>query len=146
MSTPVDGCELCRGESGKLVLATDHLRVVLVDEPDYPGYLRVVWNDHVRELTDLTQEDRARLMAAVYAVESAIRTTMKPVKVNVASLGNMTPHLHWHVIPRYADDPHFPQSVWTPARRMQDPDATAARRALLPALELAIATQFIELE
>jgi diadenosine tetraphosphate (Ap4A) HIT family hydrolase len=37
---------------------------------------------------------------------------MAPDKINLASLGNVVPHLHWHVIPRFADDPHFPNPVW----------------------------------
>jgi diadenosine tetraphosphate (Ap4A) HIT family hydrolase len=37
---------------------------------------------------------------------------MQPDKINLASLGNVVPHLHWHVIPRFVDDPHFPNPVW----------------------------------
>jgi diadenosine tetraphosphate (Ap4A) HIT family hydrolase len=37
---------------------------------------------------------------------------MHPDKINLASLGNMTPHLHWHVIPRFKQDKHFPQPIW----------------------------------
>jgi hypothetical protein len=59
---------------------------------------------------------------------------MGPGKVNVASLGNMTPHLHWHVIPRFADDAHFPNPVWTEAVRTTEKPVLAARRALLPKL------------
>lgn len=142
----LESCELCRGGGGRLVIATDHLRVVIVDEPDYPGYVRVIWNDHVCEMTDLTSPQRDQLMAAVYAVESAVRTSMAPQKVNVASLGNMTPHLHWHVIARHADDPHFPGSVWSAPRREHDAAAIAQRRSWVPALELKIAAAFVELD
>lgn len=112
--------------------------MVLVDEPDYPGFVRVIWNQHVRELTDMTSVERGELMAVVFAVESALRATLAPDKVNVASLGNQTPHLHWHLIPRFADDPHFPHSVWAQPKRSADPARLAARRALLPELERAI--------
>jgi diadenosine tetraphosphate (Ap4A) HIT family hydrolase len=70
----------------------------------------------------------------VWDVEMALRAVMAPEKVNLASLGNMTPHLHWHVIPRYADDAHFPNPVWSAAVRETDEAVLAARRALLPKL------------
>jgi diadenosine tetraphosphate (Ap4A) HIT family hydrolase len=127
-------CPLCHDDGGSLVLRTDLLRVVLVDEPEYPGYCRVILAEHVREMTDLDAPRIARLMGVVLAVEDAQRAVLAPLKINLASFGNMTPHLHWHVIPRWADDAHFPQPVW--GARQRDPDAAvlAARRALLPQL------------
>lgn len=95
----------------------DLCRVVRVDEPDYPGFCRVILKRHAREMTDLDEAERDGLMAVVYAVEAAVRETMRPDKMNLASLGNMTPHVHWHVIPRYADDRHFPGPVWAAPRR-----------------------------
>ena len=113
-------------------------RVVLVEDHDYPGFCRVILNRHVREMTDLDAEARQRLMQAVFAAEHALRQLMQPAKINLASLGNMTAHLHWHVIPRFADDKHFPGSVWSEARRpgMARPvDRDALRRALRNALQ-----------
>ena len=111
------GCELCEAEGGHLVLSNEFLRVVLVDDPDFPGFARVIWNDHAREMSDLATADQQRLMQAVFAVERAQRAVLAPAKVNLASLGNVTPHLHWHVIPRFADDSHFPQPVWGARQR-----------------------------
>jgi diadenosine tetraphosphate (Ap4A) HIT family hydrolase len=68
-------------------------------------------------MTDLPEPDRMRLFEVVMAVEEAIRHILSPDKVNLASLGNVVPHLHWHVIPRYLDDPHFPAPIWAEARR-----------------------------
>jgi diadenosine tetraphosphate (Ap4A) HIT family hydrolase len=98
-------------------------RVVRADEPDYPGFLRVILNAHVKEMSDLPPADQERLLQVVLAAESALREVLDPDKVNLASLGNVVPHLHWHVIPRFADDPHFPNPVW--GERMRDtPHAT----------------------
>jgi len=94
-----------------------HCRVILVADADYPGFCRVIWNDHVKEMTDLPAHMRTELMNTVFAVESAVREVMQPEKINLASLGNMTPHLHWHVIPRHADDRHFPNPIWAAALR-----------------------------
>ena len=126
-------CELC-----DLVLPPiyrdDKLSVILVGDAAYPGFCRVIWNEHVKEMSDLSPPDRMRLNDAVWHVELALRAVLAPGKVNLASLGNMTPHLHWHVIPRFADDAHFPNPVWTAAVRTTEQPILAARRALLPAL------------
>jgi len=138
-------CDLCTllaapapVPEGALIWADHQLSVVAVDEPEYPGFTRVVWNAHVKEMTDLAPAERTRVMDAVWAVEAAQRAIMAPEKVNLASFGNMTPHVHWHVIPRYRDDAHFPNPTWAVAQRASAPEVLAARRALLPALHAAI--------
>lgn len=138
---PSNGCELCRRDEAGLIVANEHLRVVLVDEAGYPGYARVIWNEHVREMTDLAPDSRMRLMATVFAVEAAQRAILRPHKMNAASLGNLTPHLHWHVIPRFADDAHFPGPIWSAARRTVGPATLALRATLLPALHSRIAEE-----
>ena len=110
-------CSLCDTAGGTVLWQDDFCRVVRADEPDYPGFLRVILNAHVREMTDLPAGDRQALMRVVFAAESALREVMAPDKVNLASLGNVVPHLHWHVIPRFADDPHFPNPVWGERKR-----------------------------
>ena len=92
-------------------------RVVRVDEPDYPGFCRVIVNRHAREMTDLGSGERDELMRVVYEVEAAIRECMGADKMNLASLGNMTPHVHWHVVPRFRDDRHFPTPIWAAPQR-----------------------------
>ncbi len=124
-------CELCTQPGGTLLWQDDRCRVVLVEDADYPGFCRVIWKQHVREITDLSAADRERLMATVYAVEAAIRETMEPDKINLASLGNLTPHLHWHVIPRHRNDRHFPQPIWGTAQRAGKPSLTPGWEARL---------------
>jgi diadenosine tetraphosphate (Ap4A) HIT family hydrolase len=134
-------CDLCQllAAPGAALIWRDHqVSVVAVDEAEYPGFTRVVWNDHIKEMTDLPVADRARVMDLVWAVESAQRQVMAPEKINLASFGNMTPHVHWHVIPRYRDDAHFPNPTWAVAQRASSTEVLAARRALLPALHAAI--------
>lgn len=126
-------CELCH-LTGDPVFRDDRLSVILVDDAAYPGFCRVIWNAHVKEITDLAPAERMLLNDAVWHVELALREVLAPDKINVASLGNMTPHLHWHVIPRFADDAHFPNPVWTVAVRQTDGPVLALRRALLPQL------------
>jgi diadenosine tetraphosphate (Ap4A) HIT family hydrolase len=139
--TRVAGCELC-DLSAPTVVDNDRFAVILVDDANYPGFARVIWKDHVREVSDLADADRLLLNDAVYKLELAVREVMQPLKVNVASLGNVVPHLHWHVIPRYADDAHFPAPVWAQAQRTTDEAVLVARRALVPQLAEAIARRF----
>ena len=105
-------CELCDTPSGELIWQDDLCRVVRVDDPDYPGFCRVILNRHAKEMADLSPAERQQLMRVVFAVEQALTQLMHPDKINLASLGNVVPHLHWHVIPRFADDAHFPQPIW----------------------------------
>jgi diadenosine tetraphosphate (Ap4A) HIT family hydrolase len=138
MTNHAETCELCAQPGGEVVWRGDSLRIVLVDEANYPGFCRVIWNAHVTEMTDLSAGDRAYLMDVVWQVEAAVREIMQPHKINVASLGNVVPHLHWHVIPRFADDAHFPAPIWAEAKRMPDAGTLASRRTKLPALRDAI--------
>jgi diadenosine tetraphosphate (Ap4A) HIT family hydrolase len=135
-------CELCSQSGGEVIHRTDKLRVVLVSDAQYPGFCRVIWNEHVKEMTDLAADERNLLMAAVWKVEAAVRDAMQPEKINVASLGNMTPHLHWHVIPRFTDDAHFPGPIWAQPQREPAKGVLAARSALLPRLRAALLVQF----
>jgi diadenosine tetraphosphate (Ap4A) HIT family hydrolase len=129
-----EDCELCHQDGGAVLWRDDFCRVVAVEDPDYPGFCRVILNRHAREMTDLAPGERHRLMQVVFEVESALRDALRPDKVNLASLGNAVPHLHWHVIPRFRDDRHFPAPVWAAAARARSAprtfDAAAVGRRL----------------
>ena len=106
-------CPLCDTPGGDLLWQDDFCRIVRVtDTPDYPGFCRVILNRHVAEMTDLLPAERARLMMTVMKVEQVLRDLLRPDKINLAALGNVVPHVHWHVIPRFFDDPHFPNPIW----------------------------------
>ena len=73
-------------------------------------------------------------MRAVYAVEQAQQEILHSDKINLASLGNIVPHLHWHVIPRWRDDRHLPDHIWALPRRPPDsktPEGKARHEHLL---------------
>jgi diadenosine tetraphosphate (Ap4A) HIT family hydrolase len=110
------GCELCERDGGSILWRDEFCRIVRVHSDDYPGYCRVILNRHAREMTDLSSGERERLMRAVFACEAALRELFNPDKVNLASLGNQVPHLHWHVIARHADDRNFPDPIWAAPR------------------------------
>lgn len=134
MSNEISACELCVSSGGELVHQGELFRVVLVDDANYPGFCRVIWRDHIKEVTDLSELDRMLMMDVMWQVEKVVRDVMQPEKINLASLGNMVPHLHWHVIPRYTDDAHFPAPVWAEAKRVPSPESLVARSEKLPTL------------
>ena len=135
-------CVLCKEElkpeEGQLIWRGDDCRVILVNDPDLPGFCRVIWNRHVAEMTDLTYGEREHLMSLVFAVEEAVRQVMHPEKINIAALGNMVPHIHWHVIPRYKDDAFFPGSAWSAKTRITSQETLNTRQNMAQELVSAI--------
>ena len=126
-------CVLCAESGGEPIWQDTLCRVVRVDDGEgaaFPGFCRVIWNRHVGEMTDLSAPERRHLMSVVFACEAAVRRTAAPDKVNLASFGNEVPHLHWHVVPRWRDDSHYPRSIWGAAQR------TGAARAPVSSAEL----------
>ena len=124
-------CPLCSEDGGTLIWRGEKLRVIRADEAGFPAFYRVVWNAHVAEFSDLGAADRAHCMDAVVQVEQALRQHVQPTKINLAALGNMVPHLHWHVVARFGWDSHFPAPLWAAAVRERLPAMEAQLRAAL---------------
>ena len=125
-------CPLCAPVGEHVLWSDAHCRVIAVDDSDYPGFCRVILHAHVMEMSDLPILERRHLMEVVNAVETSLRALMSPDKINLASFGNMVPHLHWHVIPRFRDDRHFPEPVW--GRPQRQPPSQTERRPDLAVL------------
>ena len=136
-------CELCTRSGGELLWENDFCRVVRVTDASadaFPGYCRVIVKQHIAEMSDLGAAEARALMAVVFATERAVRRVARPDKINLASFGNVVPHLHWHVIPRWRDDSHFPAPIWAAAKRVVVTRDNDARKALRPALEAELST------
>lgn len=136
-------CPFCTGTGGDLLFEDTICRVVLVSGSEgeaFPGFCRVIGNLHVREMSDLPVAEQRRLLDVVLATEQAVRAVQRPDKMNLASLGNLVPHVHWHVIPRWVDDSHFPNPIWAAAQRTGKMRTPVARIALHNALEAALKT------
>ena len=133
--TAVAGCPLCDAPGGRVVFEGAKLRVIHAQEEGFPAFYRVVWQDHAAEFSDLDATDRVLCMEAVVRVEQCLRDALAPTKLNIAALGNMVAHLHWHVIARFDWDSHFPGSVWAAVQRTAPAERLAAVQALLPQAE-----------
>ncbi|MBL0730283.1 HIT family protein [Piscinibacter sp. HJYY11] len=132
-------CELCQKAGGLLVWGSADWRVIRVEDADFPAFYRVVSNRHVGEFSDLPIEARERCTRLVVTVERVLLERVAPTKVNLAALGNMVPHLHWHVVARFAWDSHFPQPIWGQRQREVVPAAVARLALTLDALDAAVA-------
>ena len=129
-------CPLCEDDGGLLVLRRERWHLVRVtDTPEHPAFYRVIWNAHVAEFSQLSPAHRLEMMEVVTQVESALREHLHPTKVNLASLGNVVPHLHWHVVARFVDDAQFPAPIWAQPQRCSPEASLAQRRAALPGLD-----------
>jgi diadenosine tetraphosphate (Ap4A) HIT family hydrolase len=112
-------CPLCAEAGGVLIARSQQWRVIRAEDAAFPAFYRVVWNEHVSEFSALSSAQRSECMDVVCTVEQVLITALQPAKINLAALGNVVPHLHWHVIARFEADSHFPQPVWGVPQREQ---------------------------
>ena len=118
-------CPLCEADGGLLVFRSESLRIIQAGEAGFPAFYRVVWSRHVAEFSDLPAAERETCMNAVVVVEQVLRRELQPAKINLAALGNLVPHLHWHIIARFDWDSHFPAPVWSAPQRPVDDEQVA---------------------
>lgn len=138
MSLQASGCALCEAPGGALVVRQERWRIIRAQEVGFPAFYRVVWNAHVREFSDLNAEHRQECMEVVVGVEQALRRHLAPTKINLATLGNMVAHVHWHVIARFDWDSHFPGPVWAPAVRAVNEERVAEVASALARVDEAL--------
>ncbi|GAB6045717.1 HIT domain-containing protein [Caminibacter profundus] len=108
-------CPLCNPKNEDIIFENELLRVILVDE--IPGYVRVITQKHIKELSELSDNEAIRLTLVIKKIENAIIKILRPDKVNIVSLGNMVPHLHIHIIPRFINDPWWPGATFCKKNR-----------------------------
>lgn len=109
------------------------------------GWCVLVAKEHVEHLDAWAPARQAALFDDVRRVASAIRAAFPtsgrdgPPRINYECLGNLVPHVHWHVIPRHADDPRPRETVWTwPSEALRGSLAPADRADLILRLRVAL--------
>lgn len=107
-------CPLCDDPSKGMQMVADGsiTRAYLQPSASFRGYCILVLKRHAVELDDLTREERAALMEDIAQVAHAIRAVCEPTKLNYEILGNVVPHIHVHIIPRYTTDPTWDRAAW----------------------------------
>ena len=134
MTTPE--CPICRrwdDDSDLRVIELKQSFVTLNRDQFFPGYTLLFTKTHVTELFHLTPRDRAELMDEVSRVAEALYTVFRPDKINYELLGNMAPHMHWHLAPRFASEPLWPRPIWAEPHNevLLSPDEYRNRIALI---------------
>ena len=125
------GCEMCQAgrpeadKYGVRILAGHYSDAYLQRAEVQRGYTVVIWRGrHVTEPTELDEAEASGYWAEVLAVARALITVYQPLKMNYEILGNSLPHLHTHLVPRYAEDPRpgqpFPLSAQHPEARIPE--------------------------
>jgi diadenosine tetraphosphate (Ap4A) HIT family hydrolase len=109
-------CTMCRrwNEATELqICELEYSFVVLNRDQYFPGYTLLFTKQHVTELFHLEQTIRAGLMEEVSRVAGALFNVFQPDKINYELLGNMVPHMHWHLVPRFSTEPLWPRPIWS---------------------------------
>ena len=105
------------GENPFFVVELKTGYVVLGDYQTFPGYTLFLLKEHAEELHELDAETKKEFLIEMSIVAKAIGKAFKPYKLNYELLGNTDRHLHWHIFPRYKDDPASGKPVWVLSKR-----------------------------
>jgi len=109
-------CLMCRrwkAEASLRIAEFTHSYLMLNRDQYFPGYCFLISKEHVTELFHLEQPVRQELIEEVSRVAAVLAGLFKPDKINYELLGNMVPHMHWHLVPRFIEDPLWPRPIWS---------------------------------
>jgi len=111
----MNSCPMCQrwnDDADLRIIEMPHSYAVLNRDQFFPGYTLLFTKEHVTELFHLDQSVRSALMEEVSRVAQALYDTFSPAKINYELLGNMVPHIHWHIVPRFASEALWPRPIW----------------------------------
>jgi diadenosine tetraphosphate (Ap4A) HIT family hydrolase len=116
----MDGtCPFCRKlaefealPAGEILWRFPHSVAFLGQWQFYEGYAVLISRRHATELSQLKDEERRGFLEEMCLLASAIEAAYSPHKLNYELLGNVVPHLHWHIFPRMKTDPDHLKPVW----------------------------------
>ena len=87
--------------------------MVIGDHQFFRGYTLLLCKEHKTELHELKPDFRKAFLWEMSEVAAAIYRAFHPEKLNYELLGNTDSHLHWHLFPRYKNDPEPKKPVWS---------------------------------
>jgi diadenosine tetraphosphate (Ap4A) HIT family hydrolase len=116
----------------------------LCSNQTYRGHCVLVLDlRHATRPDELSKQEWISFCGDLHTAESAIAQTLSPDHINVAALGNLVPHLHWHIVPRYRTDPRWGGPIWSanpadmPETRLPDHERSSLVKAIRAALPTA---------
>ncbi len=111
----MNNCPMCQrwnDDADLRIIEMPHSYAVLNRDQFFPGYTLLFTKEHVTELFHLDPSVRSALMEEASRVAEALYDTFSPAKINYELLGNMVPHIHWHIVPRFASEALWPRPIW----------------------------------
>lgn len=105
-------CQRWEDDADLRIAAFEHSYAILNRDQFFPGYTLLFTRLHVTELFHLDRSVRSELMEEVSSVAAALSAVYQPDKINYELLGNMVPHMHWHLVPRFSHEPLWPRPIW----------------------------------
>lgn len=119
--------------------------IVLGDYQFYRGHTIFLCKEHVVELHELSDDFKQEFLKEMSLVAEAVWQAFKPAKLNYEMLGNFVKHAHWHIIPRYADDPDPLNPVWVIDKKIREADSAKPGPKLLGELKKELKAKVEEL-
>jgi len=131
-------CRACRGDwppAAAHIADCGPAAAYLHSDQFFPGWTLLVLKRHATELWQLDPNERHALIDGVAELARVLAVVYEAQKLNYELLGNELPHIHWHLVPRRADDPAPRRPVWTYAHepRVLAPEEQRARIAAIRA-------------
>lgn len=90
---------------------SDKLIYIEIHESDIP-WLKIFTKVNRKEFSECSREEKTVIWNTLDVIEKMMLEYYKPEKINIASFGNMLPHVHWHIMARFKNDSHFPEPMW----------------------------------
>jgi diadenosine tetraphosphate (Ap4A) HIT family hydrolase len=113
ISCPLDAPRPHANEHWEFVAGLSVSSLYLSANQTYRGQCLLIFDPrHVSRVDELNHDEWHAMATDLYNAQSAIVRTVRPDHVNVESLGNVVPHLHWHIVPRYRTDPRWSAPIW----------------------------------
>ncbi|HFU76843.1 MAG TPA: HIT family protein [Arcobacter sp.] len=89
---------------------------VEIHESEVP-WLKVFTQAVKKEFSECTSDEKQMIWDVLDVIEKEMLAYYKPEKINIASFGNMLPHVHWHISARFKEDSYFPEPMWGEKQR-----------------------------
>lgn len=112
----ITSCPMCRrweDDAELRIVEFEYSYLILNRDQFFPGYCLLFAKQHLTELFDLDLKSRQGMMEEVTRTAAALAGLFKPDKINYELLGNMVPHIHWHLVPRFSSEPLWPRPIWS---------------------------------
>jgi len=138
---PLDAPRPGSNEHWDLVAALSVSSLYLSRNQTYRGHCQLIFDPrHVARLDQLSVEEWRAFSDDLFRAQAAVMRTVRPDHINIESLGNIVPHLHWHIVPRYRHDPRWGSPIWLTslADMIDTPLSGEDRDALLIELRTAL--------